>query len=360
MVEIRFAKKVPLREVWKHEQYDFSTWLASNIEFLNDSLPFELDASSLRSEAAAGAFSVDIVGEAGGGESGEMVKIIIENQLEASNHDHLGKLLTYLAAYEAAAAIWITAGARPEHVKAIQWLNDNAEADFYLFDLDAFRIDDSPNAPVAPMLTRIVAPSDLSRRAKNDRRIDADLGARRKAFWQGVIERGQQVMGTAHPATSNPRTASNTWTSVGGGVLATGYQYWVNAHSTWVCLRFAGPTAEAARWYYDHLLEHRGAIEAEFGGELQWMELQGNKACLVRHDATTTHGLDDEDHWETTAEKMVDAMKRLYTATRDRVRALPKPPKDLLAEDADATVAAPEEIAGVPDVAVDGLPGQVS
>src|SRR4051812_22540760 len=93
-------KRVPLREVWKHEAYDFTQWLQENIDVLNEAL--QLNLANVERESTAGSFSVDLVAEDEGGH-----KVIIENQLEKSNHDHLGKVITYFTALEASAAIWI-------------------------------------------------------------------------------------------------------------------------------------------------------------------------------------------------------------------------------------------------------------
>jgi RecB family endonuclease NucS len=91
-------KRVPLREVWKHEALDFTAWLRENIDVLNDAL--NLSLSNAERERGAGDFSVDPVTE---DESGDPV--IVENQLEKSDHDHLGKLLTYLVAIGAKTAV---------------------------------------------------------------------------------------------------------------------------------------------------------------------------------------------------------------------------------------------------------------
>ncbi|HTX12428.1 MAG TPA: hypothetical protein VME22_27670, partial [Solirubrobacteraceae bacterium] len=107
--QIGKIERIPLREVWRHEAYDLTTWLEENIDVLNDVL--ELSLSNVEREQAAGAFSVDLTAEE---ESGGMA--VIENQLERSNHDHLGKLITYTAMMEARVAIWIVADPRPEHV----------------------------------------------------------------------------------------------------------------------------------------------------------------------------------------------------------------------------------------------------
>lgn len=110
-------QRISLRDVWKHEALDFTKWLQENIEVLNEVI--DLNLSNPESERSAGAFSVDLVAE---DESGNPV--IIENQLEKSDHDHLGKILTYLVAMAAKTAIWIVADPRPEHVSTITWLRN--------------------------------------------------------------------------------------------------------------------------------------------------------------------------------------------------------------------------------------------
>ncbi len=116
-------RRVPLREVWKNEATDFTTWLEDNPDVLNEVLDFNL--SSLEREKAAGDFSVDLVGDDENGNT-----VIIENQLEASDHRHLGQVLTYLAALEAKAAVWIVSRPRQEHVKAVTWLNEATNTPF--------------------------------------------------------------------------------------------------------------------------------------------------------------------------------------------------------------------------------------
>jgi len=112
-------ERVPLREIWAHEAYDFTKWLKDNIDVISDMIDISL--FNLEREYKAGSFQVDLVAQ---DESGNAV--VIENQLEKSDHDHLGKLLTYLTAIEAKTAIWIVAYPRPEHVKAISWLNESS------------------------------------------------------------------------------------------------------------------------------------------------------------------------------------------------------------------------------------------
>ena len=126
-------QRVPLREVWGHEALDFTRWLEDNLDVLNDALDITL--SSAEREQSAGAFNVDLVAE---DEAGNPV--IIENQLEKSDHDHLGKLITYLTAIDAKTALWIVSDPRPEHVRAISWLNESSSAAFYLIKVEAIKI----------------------------------------------------------------------------------------------------------------------------------------------------------------------------------------------------------------------------
>ena len=109
---IERIQRVHLRKVWRHEAHDFTVWLEENIDVLNEVLGFQV--SGAEREQSTGNFNVDIKAE---DESGDVV--IIENQLEKSDHDHLGKIITYLAAFEAKKAIWIVSEPRPEHIDAI-------------------------------------------------------------------------------------------------------------------------------------------------------------------------------------------------------------------------------------------------
>jgi hypothetical protein len=136
-------QRVKLRDVWPHEATSFTVWLENNIDVVNECVGLNL--GSVRREKNAGDFNVDLVAE---DESGNLV--IIENQLEKSNHDHLGKLITYLTVLEAKGAIWIVSEPRPEHVRAIAWLNESRAAAFYLVKVEAIRIGNSPAAPLLP------------------------------------------------------------------------------------------------------------------------------------------------------------------------------------------------------------------
>lgn len=138
-------KKVDLRDVWPHEALDFTKWLSEepNLAMLSSAIGIELEL--IETESSVGSFNVDIYAQ----EAGTGRKVIIENQLEGTNHDHLGKVITYAAGKGAEVVVWVVAGARDEHRQAIEWLNQHTDSDFgfFLVEIELWSIGDSLPAP---------------------------------------------------------------------------------------------------------------------------------------------------------------------------------------------------------------------
>ena len=158
MVDLGEIKQVEdLREVWPNEAQDFTPWLADNLDKLGEALGLDLELQS--SEAPVGSFSLDVLAH----DLGSNRPVIIENQLEATNHNHLGQLLTYVAGYDAYAAVWLTQDFRDEHRQALDWLNQRTDEDtaFYGVVVEAWRIDGSRPAPHFRV---VAAPNDWQKR----------------------------------------------------------------------------------------------------------------------------------------------------------------------------------------------------
>lgn len=117
-MHINRLQRLPLRELWADEARDFTTWLSENLDLLGETLGIP-QLTVVQREAAAGVFSADILAD-----DGQERLIVIENQLEGTNHDHLGKLITYLSNLDAKIAVWVTSPPRPEHERAVHWLNE--------------------------------------------------------------------------------------------------------------------------------------------------------------------------------------------------------------------------------------------
>jgi hypothetical protein len=176
--------------------------LVENLDMLNELL--EVPLVSAEPEQAAGAFSVDILAEDEDGKS-----VVIENQLERSNHDHLGKVITYLAFYGAASAVWIVSDPRPEHVAAVSWLNESTTASFYLLKVEAVRIGTS--AP-APLLTKIVGPSAATREIASTKKARGERAEIRRRFWVGLLDyaRTQTKLHAGRSGTDGPYLGSGS------------------------------------------------------------------------------------------------------------------------------------------------------
>ena len=293
-------ERVELRDVWRHEG-DFTQWLQDNIDVLSEAL--DLTLSSPEREQSAGSFSVDLVAE---DESGNPV--IIENQLEKSNHDHLGKVITYLVGVGAKTAVWIVADPRPEHVSSVVWLNESSSASFYLVKIEAVRIGESPPAP---LLTLIVGPSEEGRQAGRTRKEIAERYTIRRRFWTELLERATRKT-KLH---SNITPGEYGWISTGAGKYGLGYNYAIRQHDAQAELYIdrGRDRDEENKMIFDQLAERKEAIESSFGEPLEWQRLDNRRACRIRK-VITMGGYRDEEVWVDVQDQMIDAMIRLEKA----------------------------------------------
>lgn len=300
-------RRVALREVWKHEAYDFTQWLQANVDVLNEALSFNL--VNIDREQAAGAFSIDLVAE---DENGG--KVIIENQLEKSNHDHLGKLITYLTAMNARAAIWIVSEPRPEHVAAMSWLNDNSSADFYLLKVEAVQIGDS--APAA-LMTVIVGPADDKSEVARTNKEFAARYDRRHAWWAKLVERPDAKL-HAH---ITPGVYS--WIGTSAGIRGLNLNYAVSQDQSGAELYIdRGKDSDAEnKAIFDRLAQNKATIEEVFGSALSWERLDSKRACRIKAYVPGGYKAPDES-WEGIQSQLVSAMNRLEAALRPYVKTL--------------------------------------
>jgi hypothetical protein len=274
---------------------------------LNETL--RLSLVNVEREQAAGAFNIDLVAEDEGGS-----KVIIENQLEKSNHDHLGKLLTYFAAMEARAAVWIVAEPRPEHVAVIAWLNESSSADFYLVKVEAVRIGTSPPAP---LLTLIVGPSAETEAVSKTKKEFAERYDLREIWWSRLVARPDAKLHR------HLTPGVYSWLGVSSGVRGLNLNYAVLQDECAAELyidRGNGLDAEN-KSIFDQILAHKNEIEKAFGGELEWQRLETKRASRIK---TTVEGgyRSPDGEWETIQEQQVSAMNRLNTAIQPFLKGL--------------------------------------
>ena len=292
-------QRVPLREVWKHEALDFTQWLENNLEVLNESL--DLNLISAEREKSAGYFSVDLVAEDENGGT-----VVIENQLEKSNHDHLGKLITYLTAMEAGKAVWIVSNPRPEHVKAIAWLNETSSADFYMAKIEAVKIEDSP---AAPLLTLIVGPSAEAKEVGQAKHNRAERYSIRKRWWMDIIERSAKINKThAHISPSE-----HGWIGVSAGIRGLNFNYVVMQDECRVELYIdrGKDTEEENKQIFDQLYAHKDAINQAFGTPLIWERLDGRRACRIQFTRSGGGYRSPDEEWPQVQDETIRDMDKL-------------------------------------------------
>lgn len=202
MTDIRFDRltDLPLRDAWRHEALDFTPWLAQNIDHLSDAIGMPLELTG--TEVAVESFSADILARNPMDDS----VVLIENQLDTTDHTHLGQIMTYLAGLEAQTVIWIAPQFREPHLSAIRWLNQHTADGFSFFAVKArvVRIGDSPFAPIFEVVEK---PNDWERRIREKERATKQPDPNsdnRHAFWS--------ALGRAHPDLErNGPIANRTW-----------------------------------------------------------------------------------------------------------------------------------------------------
>lgn len=188
MTDIGFERltDLPLREAWRHEASDFTPWLARNIEHLSEAIGIPLELTG--TEVAVESFSADILARNPMDDS----IVLIENQLDVTDHSHMGQIMTYLAGLEAQTVIWIAPQFRAPHLSAIRWLNEHTADGFSFFAIRArvVRIGDSPMAPIFEVVEK---PNDWEREVKQKAASDgAAYYDVKQSFWQEFTRRYPQ------------------------------------------------------------------------------------------------------------------------------------------------------------------------
>jgi len=299
------VRTVPLRDVWPHEAHDFTIWLEQNCDRLSRRLGIKLE--NVRREQAAGSFSVDLVAES---EDGKVV--VIENQLERTNHDHLGKLITYLAMRQAEIAVWIVSEVRHEHAQAISKLNEGNIGDFYLVIVEAIRIDDSLPAPI---FTIITGPDIEAREVGDAKRKDlVGRQIKRREFWERLLS--QHKTPDWHSSIS---ARTSNWFGTSRGLPSGIYLgYRVRRHESQVELLIDLGTEESTGQMFQKLLDVKNEIEIGCGERLHWQPAEEGRRSR-RLFRIVDGGWRDEQMWDQIHQELVAVMIRFEAEIRPRI-----------------------------------------
>lgn len=289
MIKLATLESKAVREIWKNEAKDFTPWLAKNASLLFEEIG--ITAETIKPEKNVGRYFVDITAE----ESRTQKKIIVENQLERTDHDHLGKLLTYASNRDACIIVWVVSGFTEEHRKAIEWLNEHTddEVAFFLVKVEAFCIEDSNPAPkfnvvVEPNLKIEPPPdNDITTTKLNHQR-----------FWEGFKEFASN---SDTELNISPKPKPRAW-----------YDIYIRYGG--VCLRLDINTQDERittgiyiannKELYESLYLKKDLFEQIVGDTVDWRALEGKQASRI------LCSLDGNPHEKSNQEDYFDWMLR--------------------------------------------------
>lgn len=293
-------EEVDIRKVWPHEQYDFSKWLATeeNIKELGDAL--NLSLTDVETEKFVGSYRCDILCK--DEITGKMV--LIENQLEPTNHDHLGKIITYASGLDAAVVVWIVASARDEHASAIEWLNKHTddEISFFLMEVHAYKIGDSDPAPQFKIIEQ---PNDFVKIVKAVSK-NTDMNESQKNRLEFWTQFNEVVDSKGKPFNKRKATTDHWYNvAIGSSEACITIDLVNKEHKIRVGFRI-GDNKEL----FDALFQRKDEIENALGFELEWNRLDNKKASYI---STYIKGLDfkKQDNYPMLMEQIVDLVLKM-------------------------------------------------
>lgn len=302
MTNLGTLKKITdLRSIWPHEALNFTPWVAENVDLLADAVG--LDITVDETESSVGDFNVDIYAS----ETGTDRKIIIENQLEDTDHDHLGKLITYASGKGADVVIWVVKHAREEHKAAVEWLNNHTDdkIGFFLCEIKLFQIGDSQ---IAPAFTVVERPNDWTKEIRKTASANSTQ-QQILEYWQAFNDYAfsdanfSRIFNKKKPTTDH-------WMdfSIGSSACHIAVSQIQKRKAVDVEL-YINDDKEL----FKSLFAHKDEIEKNMEMELEWKELPERKASRILIEKTVD--LDDRATWPEQFDYIMDTcikMKRAF------------------------------------------------
>jgi Domain of unknown function (DUF4268) len=293
-------KKVALREGWRHEALDFTQWLAEeeNLNLLGDEIGFEIKL--LQTEAKVGSFNVDILAE----EENTGRKIIIENQLEKTDHDHLGKIITYASGYDAQIVVWVVKEAREEHRQSIDWLNEHTDEsiEFYLIHIELYQIGDSPYAPKFEIISK---PNDWTKAVRNsvENKQPSDTKIKQLEFWTQFKEYAKEK----HVKIRLQKSYPQHWTNISIGSSNAHIALTIHSRENKFGVELYIPKDKEL---FEKLCFQKEEIEKELGEKAIWMPLPYKKASRIR--ILHSGSFEDTDNWRDSFEWLISEAEKFH------------------------------------------------
>lgn len=265
----RLVRARSIREVWTDEATSFTPWLAGNLDVLAQEVGFPLSLTA--TEVSVGGFRLDIQAE---DDHGRVVAI--ENQLERTDHTHLGQTLVYTAGLDASAVIWIASEFRPEHRLVFEWLNDRTDigTGFFAVEVSVVTIGQSPPAPFFEV---VAAPNQVQKAAHAAANAPSELNEQRQDFFEAVLRR----VSAESPRIRQPKRSTGNWSAFSSGPFGN----WAIVHNRNGEIQIEAyidlGDKDTNERLFGEFEQERARWEAAIGITLDWQKLEDSRACRI-------------------------------------------------------------------------------
>ena len=313
--ELGRLEQVDVRTVWTNEATEFTPWLArqENLDILGETLGLSLETESVEKEV--GSFRADIVCL----DTNTDTTVLIENQLARTDHDHLGKLLTYASGLHAKTVLWVVTQVRDEHRAALDWLNTITSDDYRFFgvEIELLRIGASP---IAPRFNIVSTPNDWSRSVAimTENKPTSETKLKQLEYWESFHSVLNELNGSVF---GNGKPGARHWITYHIGRSG----FWLAAviyiKRRWVRVELY-ISGEGANDRLNRLEEEKNPIEQELGFELEWGDQSSN--ARARRISRYLRDVDptDKADWSRQHEWLADNLNAMHRVFVDRVKNL--------------------------------------
>jgi hypothetical protein len=316
VVDLGRLEKISLRQAWPDEAQNFTPWLAedANLSLLGETIGIQLEVEAV--EKQVGPFCADILAK----EMGTERWVLIENQIEPTDHRHLGQLLTYAAGLDARTIIWIAESFREEHRAAIDFLNRATTEEFAFFgvQVELFRIGQSSPAPSFSLVGK---PNNWSKRAQAAKQVaQGELSPTQqlnREFWSQLINKSVAT----YPALGVRSPYKSSWQAAER--LFSNSQLYVDANAAFTAtgrlrveVYLGGRLAKAA---FRHLLSEKQAIEDLFGAPLDWEELPQGQDSRIAFYMSGEQKKEHKQNWSAQQSWILENLPKLAVLFRSRL-----------------------------------------
>lgn len=306
-MKLVLEKVKDLRSVWKHEANDFTNWLAEegNLNTLGEEIGIDIELIS--TEAKTGSFSTDILAV----EANTDNKIIIENQLEQTDHDYLGKVITYASGHDAKTIIWIVRESHDEHRQAVDWLNEHTdeEINIFLCRIELWKIGDSE---MAPKFQIVSSPNNwtktIKKRGAND---GADINMLQYEYWAKLNEE----IDKNYPMFNSKKPQGKPWLDLTIGKPLAHIKLIFNTQISAIKVNLVIPDSKE---FFDCLYDSKDEIESELDYGLNWKRLDNKKVSRI--EIMKKSYVTDQNTWDENIKWHLSRASEFNRVFADRIK----------------------------------------